>query len=401
MMAKGKVKGKVLFVLDPTLGHVTVYLRGLIFKDLLASNGWDATFVSIASDKFSSDLDNLKKTEASVIEMAGRFDLIYLLKVSSLSFVKKLRRATRARIVFELTDALWKPNFRLRGWYNLEDILEVVDAVFSENEYVCQYGRRYNKNVFSLRACTQTEEFERARNDRPRQEDGKVIIGWIGSPHTVSAVIKILKPLENLFGKYPNLELRMLGCDPDTLREQLKNISFSAIEVYNEGIMIREAINMDIGIFPPPADVEDYKIRGSLKGMIYMSAKVPPVCLNAGDPARIIEDGVNGMLVNSLEEWETKIEKLITDPVLRKNMGERAFQTIKEEHSLDSAFRDLDLALMATLQLPEKTENEKSVLQVLKWMMFRIGVGIGMTKEVIQNKFQKIQLLSRAKKSKG
>ena len=98
------------------------------------------------------------------------------------------------------------------------------------------------------------------------------------------------------------MELKIVGCHPEIIAEPLTNIPHSYLTSYNEEDMIREVLAMDIGLFPATSDLEDYRIRGALKGLIYMSGGIPPVCLNTGDLVNIIIDGVNGFLINSEDE---------------------------------------------------------------------------------------------------
>jgi len=48
----------------------------------------------------------------------------------------------------------------------------------------------------------------------------------------------------------------------------------------------------------------------------------------------IIEDGVNGFLANTEEEWIEKLSRLIEDPGLRMRMGKAGRKTIEERFSL-------------------------------------------------------------------
>jgi trehalose synthase len=47
-----------------------------------------------------------------------------------------------------------------------------------------------------------------------------------------------------------------------------------------------------------------------------------------------IEDGVNGFLVSSVEEAAERIVQLVTDDELRRQMGSRAQQTVKDKFLL-------------------------------------------------------------------
>jgi trehalose synthase len=60
----------------------------------------------------------------------------------------------------------------------------------------------------------------------------------------------------------------------------------------------------------------------------------PVIGGNVGGIRHQIEDGVNGFLVSSVEEAAARIVQLIKDDKLRKRMGERARETVKERFLL-------------------------------------------------------------------
>lgn len=318
--------GKVLFVLDPVMGHVTSHLRGLIFKESFQEHGWQVEYVNIR------EVD-----ENTIVELSKNFDVVYLLKIASLSLVKKLKQLSPAKLIFDLTDALWKPFHRQAGWQDLEKILETVDVIFSENEYICAYGRKFKPYVYSLPACTQIERFDTLHTQVEPRNDGKVRIGWIGSAGTISAIESIRIPLENILTRHPEVEISLLGC-PENYTLLVQPDRFTLLPHYNEDDMLQEILHLDIGLFPPPADLEDYAVRGALKAMLYMSGGVVPVCQRAGDCEKIIVDGVTGMLASNLEEWEAKLEALVTSPEQRRQLGQRGIEVIREKHSLPYVF---------------------------------------------------------------
>lgn len=342
---------RVLFVLDPLLGHITVKIRGTIFKELFECNGWTVEYVSRRPELNPDDQAEIRFKEEQIIEMSSGFQVVYLLKVPSIYLVKELRKRSRAKVVFDLTDALWKPFHRRQGWRDLEKILMNVDAVFSDNEYTSAYGRKYNRNVFIIPACTHVERFDEMRLITPTRQDDKVVIGWVGSTGTVAALAAIQEPLEILFARYPNLELRVLGCDA-TVLPHFENVRFTTLPNYDEDDMIREVLRMNIGVFPPPLDLEDYRIRGALKGLIYMTGGIPAVCQNEGDCRRVVQDGVTGMLASTTEEWMEKLEILIKSPTLRLEMGSRALEAVRDKHSLERVYEILEEALLAVISSP-------------------------------------------------
>ena len=75
------------------------------------------------------------------------------------------------------------------------------------------------------------------------------------------------------------------------------------------------------------------KLRSHLKVRQFMAVGVPCVASPVGIMGELIQDGVNGFLASTQEEWVEKLSKLIDNPTLRKQMGEKARATIAEKYS--------------------------------------------------------------------
>jgi len=60
----------------------------------------------------------------------------------------------------------------------------------------------------------------------------------------------------------------------------------------------------------------------------------PVIGGNVGGIRHQIEDGVNGFLVSSVEEAATRLVQLLKDEGLRKRLGDRAWETVRERFLL-------------------------------------------------------------------
>jgi glycosyltransferase involved in cell wall biosynthesis len=72
-----------------------------------------------------------------------------------------------------------------------------------------------------------------------------------------------------------------------------------------------------------------------------MAMAKPSVSSSIGETQRIIIDGENGMLARSRDEFIGRMEKLIENPELRRDMGVRARQTAERDYSLQVLCRRL------------------------------------------------------------
>ena len=311
----------------------------------LLSGGLDYVLVGLAR------LAGLVR-EPWIVLIAARYDVVYLVKVSSLRLVRRLRQRTRARLVYDLNDAVWLPSWR-RYASNVGDILASVDAVTCENSHGAEYARKQNPKSFVVPDPPQVELFDQYRSRTQKRHSG-LVLGWLGSPSTVCNLYAIWEPLERLFAEHENLHLRLVGVGHDRrLLPRFEKVRWSATPHYTRQEMITEVLAMDIGLYPL-FDVEDSLARGVLKATIYMSGGVAAVCSEVGQCRELVSDGVNGMLARSRDEWLRKLERLVVDAELRRAIAQRGLETARREHSLQRCFDSLSRALCPT---PEAEVN--------------------------------------------
>jgi glycosyltransferase involved in cell wall biosynthesis len=60
---------------------------------------------------------------------------------------------------------------------------------------------------------------------------------------------------------------------------------------------------------------------------------VPTVASPRPDFARVIGDGKNGLLADSLHEWKEALRNLVENPRFRAELGKRAFEDVRERHT--------------------------------------------------------------------
>jgi glycosyltransferase involved in cell wall biosynthesis len=329
----------ILYVVDGRRGHATQQARGLAYRGLFEREGWRVGFVDVA-----------ETDEAAVVAAARGHSIVCLLKVASYSLVKKLRGETSVPVVFDLTDALWKPVHRRGGWRDLERILRAVDAVLCENEYLEAYAQRFHSRIFRVPASSQVERFDALRGAAALRSGDEVVIGWVGSPGTFAALAGIRRPLARISARHPGMRLRVVGGDAAAAEPVLKGVPHTLRADYDAEGMMREILAMDIGVFPAPFDLEDYRARGPLKALLYMAAGIPVVCQAGGECSGIFREGEAGLLCRSEEDWEKNLEALVVSAALRRRMGEAGLEKARRDHSLEASFQKLRDALLLTLR---------------------------------------------------
>src|SRR5262249_11561253 len=152
------------------------------------------------------------------------------------------------------------------------------------------------------------------------------VIGWTGSHSTVWFLEEAGSMLCEL-RRRREFSLALMGAG---------QFSVDGVEVRAEPWSPTREVSFlqgcDVGIMPIP-DYEWARLRSHLKVRQFMAVGVPCVAPPVGVIAELIQDGVNGFLADSPQEWIDKLTILIDDPELRQRMGRNARNTIKAKCS--------------------------------------------------------------------
>lgn len=324
----------LLIIGDTYNGHITYKIRGTSMLYPLSLLGWNVEMVDYRA--FNED---------QLIIMSRNFNAVYLLKVSSLTLLKKIKTAGNVRVIFDLTDALWMPQFLKDGWGAIDQILSESHAIFCCNKYDREYALKHNKNVFVIHPFANVRRFDELKNQIPKS--GNLVIGWIGGISTCYSISNVARPLYMIASLHPEVSFHAVGAHVDL--GFMKTTCYAG--GYDEDTMIREILKMDIGIFPITKNEEDYVTRGPLKALNYMAASIPAACYNSGECSEIIKDGFSGILAKTEQEWIDKLDLVIRNAEFRKNLGINGYNIVKDRFSKEKAAEVLSNALESVIKI--------------------------------------------------
>src|SRR5205807_612503 len=89
---------------------------------------------------------------------------------------------------------------------------------------------------------------------------------------------------------------------------------------------------IDIGVMPLPDDAWS-KGKCGLKALQFMALGIPTVCSPVGVNTEIIQDGENGFIADSEEEWVEKLGRLLRSAQLRERLGLAGRATVERSYS--------------------------------------------------------------------
>ena len=245
-------------------------------------------------------------------------------------FIKLLK----AKIIYDFDDAVWirrvSESNKLMRFLKAPQKVAVISKwaykVSCGNVFLCNYARQYNTSVTYNPTCVDTE---RNHNILANHDVEKVSIGWTGSFSTLQYLTMAVPVLKRLQANY-NVGVTIICNQAPEI--DLQNVNYVP---WTEEDEVKELAKCQIGIMPLPHD-EWAEGKCGFKLIQYLSLGIPAAASPVGVNKKIIDDGVNGFLCSTEEEWYAAIEKLILDAELRKRMGIEGRKKITNEYSLHS-----------------------------------------------------------------
>lgn len=240
----------------------------------------------------------------------------------------------RKQVVYDFDGAIWiqqvsennKWARMLRHTGKVPNICRWSYKVSCGNDFLCQYAAKFNKNVVYNPTCVDTENHH---NILANHNNGKVTVGWTGSFSTLPYLQLVETVLQRLQNNY-DFDVKIICNQPPKLA--LRNVAYVEWSAENE---VTELATCHIGLMPLTQD-EWSEGKCGFKLIQYLALEIPSVASPVGVNKKIIDEGVNGFLCASEDEWYTAIEKLLLDPELRKQMGKNGRKKIINEYSLTS-----------------------------------------------------------------
>jgi glycosyltransferase involved in cell wall biosynthesis len=165
-------------------------------------------------------------------------------------------------------------------------------------------------NIMYLPTVVNLDNYTKIKN---KFESKIITIVWIGSPSTVKYLKNIESILKLLSLKYP-IKLKVIGADVVIDGVDVELVDWSQ---ENENI---ELLSSDIGIMPLNESIWD-KGKCGFKLIQYMATGLPVIATASPANNEIISNGLNGFIINDINEWYFRLEELILNKELRKQFG--------------------------------------------------------------------------------
>jgi len=254
----------------------------------------------------------------------------------------------RNKIVLDLDDWELRENLKYyfgfypssKAHYLTRQIARRSIFCIAASRFLEEFLLQFNKKVYYIPSGVDTEIFQPSLNGLNQD---KIVFSWIGTFHKKEYIENIglgLSCFSALRKRYSHLYFEIVG--EGIHKDPLVKI----INQYNDkNIILKKWIEPDripdylatihIGIMPVSRDNKFNRAKSPTKLFEYMAMAKPTVSSCIGEAPHIIQNGENGFLAKTKEEFTEKMQRLIEDSELRQKMGEKGRENVEKNYSLN------------------------------------------------------------------
>ncbi|MDD3486843.1 MAG: glycosyltransferase [Candidatus Moranbacteria bacterium] len=212
-----------------------------------------------------------------------------------------------------------------------------VKTCVTTTSFLAEKLKNYGKKVYISKnklAEYDVQIAEKILGNLPEKDSGKVKIGYFSGTSSHDKDFETVKaPILGFLEKYPNLELHLFGPlqidgDYDQFKNRVIRHAFVSWEEH-----LKNNASVDINIAPLEIGNHFCESKSELKFIEAGIASVPTVAAATQTFCEAIEDGVDGFVASGDDEWKEKLEKLIENSELRKQMGKAAREKALENYT--------------------------------------------------------------------
>ncbi len=297
------------------------------------------------------------KVSGLILGLAKRFFLLFSAPQYDFIFIHReatpigppwfewiIHKIFRRKIIFDFDDAIWIPAVsknntaakKFRNFGKTAHICRWANKVCTGNSFLANYAKQFNTQVYIIPTVVNTEQ---SHNRLQVQQSVRPAVGWTGTFSTLEYLNMIVPVLQQVQEKIDFTFFVIADKDP---KLPLKNYCFVPWEKDTE---IEDLLRFHIGLMPL-TDSDISRGKCGFKAIQYMALGIPVLLSPVGVNKEIVQDGINGYLCSSSEEWENRLTQLLLHAAVRTEMGIAARKRIEEAYSV-SAVREQFLRLFS------------------------------------------------------
>lgn len=291
----------------------------------------------------------LRKVRGIVAGFARRLGLLFAAPAYDYVFIHReaaplgppvlewvLTKLLGKRVIYDFDDAIWIPNTSeanrvaagLKYHHKVDSICRWAYRNSCGNAYLAAYARQFNPSTVVNPTTIDTVHLHNRVRDQ--HAPGRPVIGWTGTHSTMKYLDPVVPVLARLEAEGVDFEFRVISNQAPELPQPLKSLRFVP---WRKDTEIDDLLGFHFGLMPLEDDPWA-KGKCAFKALQYMALGMPAVVSPVGMNAEVVQDGYNGFVCSTPDEWYQALRQLLTDAELRIRLGEAARRTIEERYSV-------------------------------------------------------------------
>lgn len=252
------------------------------------------------------------------------------------------------RVLMDYDDALFHQydthsSFLVRAMLGrkIATVMRLAHTVIAGNDYLATYARQAGASrVVVVPTVVNVSLY--AASSGPLVTK-KFTIGWIGSPSTARYLLAVAPVLAKVCANGAAV-VRLIGAG----KIELPGVPVESV-AWSEATEVDEISRFDVGIMPLP-DEPWARGKCGFKLIQYMACEVPVIASPVGVNQILVEHGKNGLLADSLADWEQSFLSMMQDLDYRKRLGQQGRRKVEQAYDVNvTAPRLVDLLRHASL----------------------------------------------------
>jgi len=269
-----------------------------------------------------------------VLFQAPKYDAVWICREMAPfgpPILEQLLVRTCKRVVLDVDDALHvseKASSRLlprllRDNGKFSRMAPAYSAVICGSRNLADYYCQYSAKVSVVPTAVDADRYAGIT----RVPSPILRIGWIGTPLNRHN-LEILRPALTQLARERRFELVVVGLD-ETLDWPLPAIRYVEWNLQEE---LTFFAHFDIGVMPL-RDSAFARGKCAFKLIQYMAAGLPVIASPVGANCEVVQDGTNGFLARTDEDWTSRLRQLLDDAGLRQRMGASGRAVVRKSYS--------------------------------------------------------------------
>ncbi len=229
-----------------------------------------------------------------------------------------------------------KPTFaQQRGILNL---MKNVDVIVADSSYLANVAKKYHHHVVHIPDNVDLNVYSKRRK---HQKGTRLRVVWSGMSHKAEHLKIIIPVLDSLREK---IDVYIVSEKRPSLLDEFSECRHYHYVHFSDRQYAKLLSSCDV-IVSPKYLLNAYDLgHTEYKITLGMAVGLPAIASPQQSYIEAITDKNSGYIVNTTDEWFSAFQSLISDIELRRDMGERAYQTVIEKYAtpvIAKAYLDL------------------------------------------------------------